>query len=140
MQSAPDEATTLGAFTALPPALTMHVFAHVPADTRLRCLELSRGFHALLADRSLWTRLQLPQSACVARTTTADALLHAAARRAGGALEVLDLTSCKGISRAALLAVVAANAGTLRELRISGCFHCSVEPETSIAESACPRW
>jgi hypothetical protein len=88
----------------------------------------------------LWTRLQLPQSACVARTTTADALLHAAARRAGGALEVLDLTSCKGISRAALLAVVAANAGTLRELRISGCFHCSVEPETSIAESACPRW
>jgi hypothetical protein len=139
----PVEASPLGAFAALPQALSLRIFARVPVDTRLRCIELSRGFRALLAERSLWTRLQLPASFRCARAdlfwandraraerSAADGLLRAAARKAGG-LEALDMNGCERISCAALLAVVAANGGTLRELLVDGAFwsRCELLPE-----------
>jgi hypothetical protein len=46
------------------------------------------------------------------------AFFRGAAARAGGRLEALDVSQCGGVSPAALLAVVTANAGTLRELRV----------------------
>jgi hypothetical protein len=52
----------------------------------------------------------------LARPTT-KRLLRAAAARAGGQLHTLNVADCPGITQKALLAVVTANAGALRELR-----------------------
>jgi hypothetical protein len=83
----------------------------------MRCAEVRRSWHATLVDSSLWTRLDLSgASAVVARVT--DALLRAASARAGGQLESLDVTDCEYITDEALLAVVTANAGALRELHV----------------------
>jgi hypothetical protein len=138
----PVEASPLGAFAALPQALSLRIFARVPVDTRLRCVELSRGFRALLAERSLWTWLQLPTSfrSAHAEWSATDCLLRAAAHKAGSSLTALDVTGCERVSRAALLDVIAANAGTLRELHVSGnswgC--CKLLPEDAAADTYAP--
>jgi hypothetical protein len=56
-----------------------------------------------------------------------DALLHAAAARAGGGLQSLDVTDCAVITQQALRAVAAANAGALRELRAKCARSCSLD-------------
>jgi hypothetical protein len=105
------------ALSPLPPALALAIFALLPVDARLRCREVCRGWRAVLRDRSLWLRLDLSKaSGGLARCAT-DALLRAAAARAGGRLHFLDVSDCEGITPACMLEVLTANAGALRELR-----------------------
>jgi hypothetical protein len=109
-------ATTIA---SLPHALLARVLARVPVDTRLRCCEVSAGWGAFLAsERSLWTALDLSPTSGVTHVVT-DALLHAAAAKAGGALTSLDVSFRLGecISREAVLAVMTANADSLLEVR-----------------------
>jgi hypothetical protein len=105
------------ALPALPHALVLLIFALVPVDQRLRCAEMCRGWRAVLRERSLWLRLDLSAaSGGLARPAT-DALLRAAAARADGQLHSLDVSACQLITDEAVLAVLAANAGALRQLR-----------------------
>jgi hypothetical protein len=105
-------------FAALPPALALQIFAALPADTRLRCAEVCKPWCAAVAERSLWTRLDLSETSGVTHAVT-PALLRAAAAKARGALTALDVSGVwlplydDGVLRE----VVAANAGALRELR-----------------------
>jgi hypothetical protein len=108
------------ALATLPHALVLLIFSLVPVDQRLRCLEVCRGWRAVLLERSFWTRLDLSATAGLARPAT-EALLRAAAARAGGQLQALHLTDCVVITHEALLAVARANADTLTELRMEGC-------------------
>jgi hypothetical protein len=107
--------------SALPPlplALALAIFALLPVDARLRCAEVCRGWRAVLRERSLWLRLDLSEASGLARPAT-DALLRAAAARVDGQLHFLDVSECEaGITPACLLAVVTANAGALRQLRV----------------------
>jgi hypothetical protein len=128
--SAPDEALTAALaaasvddndffpFAALPPALALQIFAALPADTRLRCAEVCRDWRTTVAERSLWTRLDLSRKSGVTHRVT-PALLRAAASKAGGALTALDVSGVRQLLTAdgVLRDVLAANAGTLRELR-----------------------
>ena len=83
------------AFPQLPLGFVLDVFAQLPADQRLRCAEVCRGWRATVAIPELWRRLDLSPASGVAQPATA-ALLHAAGARAGGALTMLDV-SCTGI-------------------------------------------
>ncbi len=104
-------------FAQLPHALLLLILALLPVDTRLRCAEVCRGWHASLVDASLWLHLALsPESGVTCRVT--DALLRATAARAGGALLSLAVVDCLDITRDALLAVATENAATLREARL----------------------
>ncbi len=103
------------ALAPLPLAIVLHIFALLALDVRLRAQEVCRGWRATLAERSLWTTLDLsPESGVVRRHATA-ALLCAASARAGGGVRVLNVISCK-ITFNKLRPVCAANAGALREL------------------------
>jgi hypothetical protein len=88
-----------------------------------------RAWNAALAERSLWARLDLSPASGVAVTVT-GAVLEAAAARAGGQLEKLDLTDCHVVGTDAVLAVVLASGASLRELRV-----CS-SPNTNAAGCA----
>jgi hypothetical protein len=108
-------------FAALPPALALKIFAALPADTRLRCAEVCTAWCAAVAERSLWTRLDLSRDSGVTHEVT-PALLRAAAAKAGGALTALDVSGVWHLltENDVLRAVLAANAATLRELRCLG--------------------
>jgi hypothetical protein len=105
-------------FAALPPALALKIFAALPADTRLRCAEVCKPWCAAVAERSLWTRLDLSETSGVTHRVT-PALLRAAAAKARGALTALDVSDVwlPFFRDGSLRGVLAANAGTLRELR-----------------------
>jgi hypothetical protein len=127
--SAPDadaaaEADAPLRLASLPPALTLQIFSLLPVDARARAACLSRGFHAVLSERSAWTRLDLSPSSGVKCKVT-DALLRAAAAKAGGALTALDVSGCANVNFETLLALVQAHSGALRELcagvRWAGC-------------------
>ncbi len=121
--------------SALPPlplSLALAVFALLPVDARLRCREVCRGWRAVLLERSLWLRLDLSKaSGGLARPAT-EGLLRAAAARACGQLHALDVSECESITHEALLAVLAANAGALRELRA---WTADVFPPTGFADA-----
>jgi hypothetical protein len=106
------------ALSPLPASLSLAVFALLPVDARLRCREVCRGWRAVLLERSLWLRLDLSAASGGLARPAKDALLRAAAARAGGQLQSIDVTECPGITHEALLAVLTANAGALRELRV----------------------
>jgi hypothetical protein len=97
----------------------LHIFSLLPVDCRLRCAEVCRGWRSVLSERSLWTRLDLTAESGVHVPVrfghTLDALLRCAAARAAGGLQSLHVGT-HFVSHAALLEVVAANAGALREL------------------------
>jgi hypothetical protein len=77
-----------------------------------------RAWRAAAAERSLWTRrLDVSCSSGVTAPMT-DALLHGAAARAGGGLQALDVSGSRRFTPASLLAVAAANAAALTELRV----------------------
>ncbi len=115
---APEEADTrLRDFVRLPHALFLLILALLPADTRLRCAEVRRGWRAAATERSLWLRLDLSPESVLGLVTEAM-LLRAAAARAGGALLSLAVADCPRISPDALLAVATANAATLQEARL----------------------
>jgi hypothetical protein len=92
----------------------LFVFALLPVDQRMRCTEVCRGWRAALSDASLRLRLDLSPAGGVARAL--DALLRAAAARAAGRLQALDLSDCGRITHDAIRAVAAENAGALVEL------------------------
>jgi hypothetical protein len=105
------------ALAPLPLALALMIFVLLPADARARCAAVCRAWLAAVSDVNLWTRLDLSAaSGGLARCVT-DALLRAVTAKARGALQELDVTDCRSISEATLLAVITANAGALRELR-----------------------
>jgi hypothetical protein len=107
-------------FAALPPALAHKIFAALPADTRLRCAEVCTAWCAAVAERSLWTRLDLSETSGVThRRGVTPALLRAAAAKARGALTALDVSGVweQLYVNGVLRGVLGANAATLRELR-----------------------
>jgi hypothetical protein len=105
-------------FAALPRSLALKIFATLPADERLRCALVCRDWHAMVTERSVWTRLDLSETSGVTHRVT-PALLRAAAAKAGGALQALDVSGVLQHLQDgdALREVLAANAGALRELR-----------------------
>jgi hypothetical protein len=105
------------ALSPLPLPLVLHVFGLLPVDARARAACVSRGWCATLLDLSLWTRLNLSPSSGV-RVRVTDAVLAGAARKARGQLAALDVRHCDAVTFDALLAVVRANGGALRELRV----------------------
>jgi hypothetical protein len=128
-------------FAALPPVLAHKIFAALPADTRLRCAEVCTAWCAAVAERSLWTRLDLSLSSGVRHRVT-PALLRAAVARAGGALQALDVSGMWQhlYHNGALRHVLAANAGTLRELRsLRGCGYFLLASMLETLLSAAPQ-
>ena len=79
------------AFPQLPLECALRIFSLLPADQRLRCAEVSRGWRATVAQPSLWRRLDLSDTSGIVQPLSA-ALLRAALFRAGGALTTLDMT------------------------------------------------
>ena len=110
-----DEAT----FASLPPLLACLVFLALPADARGRACCVCRAWRDVLADPSLWTRLD---------TSIVDvhwwrflSVFRGAAGRALGQLSQLDLSQ-RDVSVDSLQQVLTANAGSLRELHLRlGC-------------------
>ena len=103
---------------ALPQPLALRIFAALPPDARARCACVCRAWRTLVADESLWLRLDLkPARPRAPQSRVTDAVLRGAAARAGGRLCALDVLDCVEITHNTLLAVVAANSGSLRELR-----------------------
>jgi hypothetical protein len=114
MEAATASRTTL---CALPLALLQSVLARLPVDARARACVVCRAWNAALAERRLWARLDLSPASGVAVAVTGE-VLEAAAARAGGQLEALDLFDCDNVRYRAILAVVTASGATLRELRV----------------------
>jgi hypothetical protein len=106
------------ALAPLPHALVLHILSLLPVDCRLLCAAVCRSWRAALEEVSLWTWLDLSASALDGRPPreATGALLRAAAGRARGALRALDISNCDHIPFDALLSVVTANGGALREL------------------------
>jgi hypothetical protein len=113
-------AAPLSALSPLPAALALHIFSLLPADARARAACVCRGWCHVLLERSLWTRLDLSPSSGVAVRVT-DAVLAGAVSKARGQLAALDVSGCVYVSFDALLAVVHANSGALRELCVGSC-------------------
>jgi hypothetical protein len=121
------------ALSPLPLALVLRVFSLLPVKKRARCACVCRSWRATLVERSLWQRLDLRRS----QLRVTDALLRCAAAKAGGTLSSLRVgfdndTFCRldalyfldantFVNYDTLFAVVAANSGALRELRLDGC-------------------
>jgi hypothetical protein len=82
------------AFPQLPLAVELRIFSLVPADSRLRCAEVARGWRATVAQPALWSRVDLSAESGVAQPASAG-LLQAAVARAGGALTVLDVSGSR---------------------------------------------
>jgi hypothetical protein len=113
------------ALDVLPTVLWQALFALLPVDQRLRCREVCRDWRAALEERSLWTRLDLSEASGVAPQyqgwhRRCTGLLLAAAARAGGQLQSLELgTYSSGLDRDALRRVLRRSAA-LREIRVEG--------------------
>jgi hypothetical protein len=105
-----------GVFARLPLPLALHIYSLLPADARARAACVCRGWCAALSELILWTRLDLSPSSGV-RVVVTDAVLAVAARKARGQLAALNVFDCDRLTFDAVLAVVRANAGALRELR-----------------------
>ena len=98
-------------------------FAHavlllLPVDTRLRCSGVDRAWRALLADMTLFSRLNLSASSGVARFSLP--LFRAAVANAGGRLCALDVSE-RGewpVPLQTLQDTLVANATTLKKLRM----------------------
>ena len=109
----------------LPRCFIRAVFLLLPADQRLRCVEVNRAWRALLADTSFWIFLDLSTSSGL--TSFSEALFRAAVAKAGGQLRALDVsgrikgyygTNIEQIPFDVLRAAVASNAASLTELRV----------------------
>jgi hypothetical protein len=116
--AAAERATT--ALSPLPLSVVLHIFSLLPVDCRLRCAEVCSGWRSVLSERSLWTRLELTEKSGVHLPEryyghTLDTLLRCAAARAGCGLQLLHVDTHR-VSHAALLDVLAASAGVLREV------------------------
>jgi hypothetical protein len=126
LAAAVERAVTL---STLPQAVQLHIFSLMPVDTRLRCREVCRAWRATLEERSIWTRLDLRRESVTCFPAPQglfgnlyedgwQALLLAAAARAGGDLRVFDADNPR-LSHADITRVAASNAALLRLLRVS---------------------
>jgi hypothetical protein len=92
MEAAPDVALDV---TSLPRPLVRDIFELLPIDTRLRCVEVCRAWRGLFSQPSMWSLVDFrglrDEQHDTALTTE---LLWAAAARARGRIEVLDLCFC----------------------------------------------
>jgi hypothetical protein len=113
------EASERTTFASLPHALALRVLARLPADARARAACVATSWRTTTDDVSLWTRLDLSSTSGVTCTVN-EAALRGAAAKARGSLTALDVSVCPALTErgTALLAVVTANAGALRELRV----------------------
>ena len=102
----------------LPRCFVRAVFLLLPADQRLRCIEVSRAWRALLADTSFFTCLNLSTYINSGVARFSEALFHAAIAKAGGQLRELDVFG-ETVSFATLLDALASNAATLELLDAS---------------------
>jgi hypothetical protein len=104
---------------ALPPALARDIFSRLPADERARAACVCPAWRVAVADPALWRRLDLSRGSGVTCRVD-DAALRAAAARAQGGLEALNVPlhvyGAHPLSWAALHEVVAANGASLRQL------------------------
>jgi hypothetical protein len=98
---------------ALPPTAVREILRRLPADQRARAACVCRAWREVVADPALWTVLDF-KAASGARVRLTPERLLAAAARAQGRLEVLNVPDDSALFPA-LLAVATANA-TLREL------------------------
>jgi hypothetical protein len=115
----------------LPLSVVLAICSLLPVDCRLRCLEVCRAWRALLsAERSVWSSLDVsPHTGGLSRPGT-EALLRAAALRAGaGGLRVLNINRVE-VNLNYLLRLLAANAGALRELFCGSGWTEMFEPDT----------
>jgi hypothetical protein len=125
----------------LPLVLAHRILVQLPVDQRARCAAVCRGWRAVLAHPSLWTRLDLSYDSGVT-TGVKERVLRGAAARAGGALETLDLHHygyCLLTSRQTLSDIVRANAGTLRELYLGAAGKCVEELSALLREAPALR-
>ena len=105
------------AFDALPSPLLRYIMLALPAEARARCACVCRAWRSLLADATMWQRLELPAF----NDETVERLmrtLRGVAERAAGQLRALkiDYDSHRlGGLRDEINAVIAANAASLRE-------------------------
>jgi hypothetical protein len=109
------------ALAPLPPPLVHRILGLLPADSLGRAACVARGWRDTLAEPALWTHLGFSagDEDGDAPALDADALLQGAASRAHGQLVLLDvLPIAKQLTPRVLLAVLAANAGSLRRLRV----------------------
>jgi hypothetical protein len=109
------------AYTPAAEALAL-VFALLPVDVRLRCREVCTAWRDVLADRSLWTRLDVSPSGGLTRPL-ATALFAAAVARARSALTHLDVSGCgERIEQSVLLRALVGRRSrrTLQDVRICG--------------------
>jgi hypothetical protein len=95
------------------------VARRLPADARARCVCVSRSLRDALRDPHVASFLDLSAGSGVTCAVN-DVALRAAAAVAGGKLQTLDVRGRPSVSLGALVAVAAANADTLRELRLGG--------------------
>ena len=72
----------------------LSIFLSLPADQRLRCAEVCRGWRATVAMPALWRRLDLSFASGVVQPVS-DELLHAAVTRAGDALMDIDVSDTR---------------------------------------------
>ena len=112
------DARASGALAPLPLALAQRIFASLPPDSRGRAACVCRSWRQLLANPALWTRLVWRSSNWDPARN--DAVLRGVSGRARGQLCHLDVSDCISYMPRVLLAVIAANAGSLRELRVLG--------------------
>ena len=112
----PDEAT----FASLPLPLAQRIFLALPADDRGRASCVCRAWRDVLDDTSLWTRLDmsLVREFLLHEHERYFAMLRGAAGRARGQLRHLDLSQQRSCYMTELQPVLAANAGSLRELHL----------------------
>ena len=121
------------ALAPLPQALVHRIFALLPADSRARAACVAPAWRDALAEPALWTRLDLSRQSGVAVEVT-DAVLCGAARRAQGQLSRLDLSDRFNLETPALLETLAANAGSMRELRVDPAYwDFSISLDTNLA-------
>lgn len=97
--------------------LVQRIFLSIPAVDRARASCVSRGWRDVLADPALWRCLNL-QLYALGRLDAA-ALLRGAAARAYGSLHTLNVSGPHCFPPQTVMDVVTANAGSLRELRVS---------------------
>jgi hypothetical protein len=105
---------------ALPRAVVHAIFALLPADTRLRCSEVCRGWRAALLDPPYWTHVDLRRTTGVRLDCAhrAAAVLRAATARAAGAMQALDTAGFQLPFLHEVLNAVTASAASLRRLRV----------------------
>jgi hypothetical protein len=111
-----DGSADAATFASLPLPLAHRIFLALPVDARVRACCVCRAWRDALASPSLWTRLDLSDVRVEGRRF--DSVLVGAAARGRGMLCVLDLSQ-QHVPRDVLLPVLAANAGSLRELHLS---------------------